>query len=168
MTEFAGAHDDFARSLAEASTAEAAYTALYRLTQAVIGVRLFTVMTVDMEAGLARRAFTSDPESYPGSGTKPIERNSWFEIVNDRQECFVANTIGDIAKVFADHELIESLGCASVMNMPVFEEGVLLATINLLAGEGYFTPDRVRRVVEELEQPSRQCVQFARDKAIPV
>lgn len=168
MTEFAGARADFARSLAKATTAEAAYAALYQLTRVVIGVRLFTVMTVDMEAGLARRAFTSDRQSYPGSGTKPIERNGWFEIIHDRQECFVANTIEDIAKVFADHELIESLGCASVMNMPVFEEGVLLATINLLAGEGYFTSDRVRRIVEELEQPSRLCVQFARDKAIPV
>lgn len=168
MTEFAGAHADFAQSLAKATTAEAAFSALYQLTQLVIGVRLFTVMTVDMEAGLARRAFTSDQQNYPGSGTKPIERNGWFEIVHDRRECFVANTIEDIAKVFADHELIESLGCASVMNMPVFGEDSLLATINLLSGEGYFTPDRVRRVVEELELPSRQCVQFARDKAIPV
>lgn len=167
MTEFARAHADFARTLADATTAEAAYAALYQLTQAVIGVRLFTVMTVDMEAGLARRAFTSDPQSYPGSGTKPIERNSWFEIVHDRQVCFVANTIGDIAKVFADHDRIASLGCGSVLNLPVFDNGSLLATINLLEGEGYFTPDRVRRVVAELSAPSRQSVQFARNKAMP-
>lgn len=168
MTEFAEAHSDFARTLAKATTAEAAYAALYQLTQAVIGVRLFTVMTVDMEAGLASRAFTSDPQSYPGSGTKPIERNSWFEIVHDRHECFVANTIEDIAKVFADHDRIASLGCGSVMNLPVFEDGTLLATINFLEGEGYFTPDRVRRVVAELSVPSRQAVLLARDKMMPV
>lgn len=165
MTEIAKAHDDFARALGEATTAEAAFAALYQLAQALVGVRLLTIMTVDMEEGLARRAFTSDPESYPGSGTKPVERNDWFEIIHDRKECFVANTLEEIAGVFADHELIGSLGCGSVMNLPVFDDGALLATINLLDREGFFTPDRVRLVQDELSAPSRQAVLTARNKA---
>ncbi|MCR9139265.1 MAG: GAF domain-containing protein [Alphaproteobacteria bacterium] len=168
MTDSAKAHDDFAVALGDAKSAEAAFLALYHLTQVLFGVRLFTVMTVDMEEGLARRAFTSDPESYPGSGTKPIERNSWFEIVHDRGEVFVANTLEDIAGVFADHELIGSLGCGSVMNLPVFDDGALLATVNLLDREGYFTPDRVQRILAELSAPSFQAVRIARDTAKPV
>lgn len=164
MTDHAKARQEFARALEDATAADAAYDALHQLAQAVIGVRLFTVMTVDMDAGLARRAFTSDPESYPNSGTKPVEMNSWFEIVHGRKESFVANSIEEIAEVFADHELIRSLGCESVMNLPVFHDGALLATINLLDREGYFTPDRVQRVSAELSGPSLESVLFAKNR----
>ncbi len=90
------------------------------LVREVIGARLFTVMLSDMKAGLARRAYTSDPENYPASGTKPTHRNEWFDIVHGERRAFVANTIDDIAKVFPDHELIKSLGCESVINLPVY------------------------------------------------
>ncbi len=163
MSDNAEAHEDFFRALESARTAEAAYAALHRLTQSLIGVRLFTVMTVDMEAGLASRAFTSDPASYPNSGTKPIEPNRWFETVQGRGESFIANTIEQIAEVFPDHALIASLGCESVMNLPVFDAGNLLATVNLLDRAGYFTPDRVRLIHSELTEPSLLSVRRARD-----
>ena len=67
-------------------------------------------MTVDMGKMLARRAYTSDPANYPCSGTKPVEMNSWFEVVHTRREMFVANTLAEIAQVFPDHALIGSLG----------------------------------------------------------
>ena len=63
-------------------------------------MRLFTIMTVDMKAMLARRAYTSDPKNYPCSGTKPVEMNRWFEIVHSRREMFVANTLAEIARSF--------------------------------------------------------------------
>ena len=122
----------FEAALAAAATPEAAFSALHRLADAVVGVRLFTVMTVDMAAGLARRAYTSDPESYPATGTKPVTMNAWFEVVHGRHEAFVANTLAEIAEVFPDHELIGSLGCGSVVNLPVLRAGRLVATVNLL------------------------------------
>lgn len=144
----------FAAALAAATSPEAAYAALYRLADAVVGARLFTVMTVDMEAGLARRAYTSDPVSYPSTGTKPVQRNAWFEVVHGRHETFVANTLADIATVFPDHELIGSLGCGSVVNLPVLRAGGLVATVNLLDAEGHYTPDRVERIASELTLPA--------------
>lgn len=165
MTDHATAHREFDRALKDAATAEAAYEALHQLAQTLIGVRLFTVMTVDVEAGLARRAFTSDPQSYPNSGTKPVEMNSWFEIVHGRQESFVANSLEEIAEVFSDHALIGSLGCESVMNLPVFDGGELLATVNLLDREGYFTTERVQAVHTELAEPALAVVLHARDKS---
>ncbi len=154
MTDTARARRAFDAELAAAATSEAAYAALHRLADAVVGARLFTVMTVDMGAGLARRAYTSDPGSYPATGTKPIEMNAWFEVVHGRHEMFVANTLADIARVFPDHELIGSLGCGSVVNLPVLRAGRLVATANLLDAEHHYTPERVERVAAELTLPA--------------
>ncbi|EYD76013.1 hypothetical protein Rumeso_02442 [Rubellimicrobium mesophilum DSM 19309] len=154
MTDFAQARRAFDAELAAAATPQETYAALHRLADALVGAKLFTVMTVDMAAGLARRAYTSDPESYPATGTKPIEMNAWFEVVHGRHEMFVANTLADIAKVFGDHELIGSLGCGSVVNLPVLRAGQLVATVNLLDAEQHYTPERVERVASELTLPA--------------
>lgn len=154
MTDIADARRSFETALAAAATPDAAYRALHHLAAAIVGARLFTVMTVDMAAGLARRTYTSDPESYPATGTKPIEMNAWFDIVHGRHDMFVANTLADIAKVFGDHELIGALGCGSVINLPVLRAGQLVATVNLLDVEHHYTPNRVALVAAELTLPS--------------
>ena len=154
--------DRFTAAISEAKASEAAWRALQDLAQSTIGSRLFTVMTVDMEAGLARRAFTSHPEAYPVSGTKPIHRDSWFEIVHGARLSFVANTIEDIAKVFPDYELIASLGCGSVLNLPVVIGDDLAATINMLDVPGHFTPARVADAEALLAVPARLCCALAR------
>ncbi len=154
MTVTVQARRMFDAELAAATTPEEAYGALHRLADALVGARLFTVMTVDMGAGLARRAYSSDPVSYPATGTKPIEMNAWFEVVHGRHEMFVANTLAEIAKVFPDHQLIGSLGCGSVVNLPVLRAGHLVATVNLLEAEGHYTPERVERIGTELTLPA--------------
>jgi GAF domain-containing protein len=112
-------------------------------------------MSVDMAAELARRAYTSDPANYPTSGTKPIRYDSWFDIVHKQRQYFVANTIEDIAKVFPDYELINSLGCQSVVNMPVVIGGELIGTVNMLDVEGHYTPERVQMIRDVLAVPAK-------------
>jgi hypothetical protein len=51
----------FQRALSAATTSEAAFEALCALAQASVGAKLFTIMTVDMSAGLACRAYTNEP-----------------------------------------------------------------------------------------------------------
>lgn len=154
---------DFDQALAAATTETEIFDALYALTQTVTKAHLFTVMTVDMEAGLARRAYTNMPEAYPTSGTKPITRDAWFAQVHDRHETFVANTISDIAAVFPDYELINSLGCQSVLNLPVVLDGNLAATVNILNGESFFTPARVQEIKMQLTGPSEAAFYRLRD-----
>ena len=144
----------FDRAIANDTGPDAAWIALETLARKVIGAKLFTTMTVDMENELARRAYTSDPVSYPASGTKPIHYDSWFDIVHRDRKSFVANTIEDIAKVFPDYELIDSLGCQSVINIPVEVGGELLGTVNCLDVTDHYTPDRVA-ASEVLKMPAR-------------
>lgn len=151
----------FDAAIARAKTAEEAFAALQTLTRATVGARLFTYMSVDMANGLARRAYSSDPENYPTSGTKPIHRDAWFDVVHKRRDYFVANTIAAIAEVFADHELIDALGCQSVVNMPVILRDELVGTVNMLDVEGYYTPERVAAIRETLSLPAKLCAAIA-------
>jgi hypothetical protein len=146
---------EFDHAIALARTPDEAFGALRALAEATVGVKLFTVMTIDMVEGVACRAYTSEPEVYPATGTKPIHQDDWFDIVHRDRRPFVANTIEEIAKFFPDHELINSLGCQSVVNLPVTLRGELVATVNMLHETGYYTPRRVDIAVRHLSMPAK-------------
>ncbi|GGX68109.1 hypothetical protein GCM10007385_41500 [Tateyamaria omphalii] len=109
-----------------------------------VGGHLFTVTVLDHGAGLAQRIYTSHPETYPVSGTKPMSQGAWTDMVIDRGETFVANTVAGFAIYFADYALIESLGCQSALNVPI-TDGRVIGTVNILDREHYFSPDEVER-----------------------
>jgi len=104
---------------------------------------LFTVSTQDIAAGLARRAYTSHPVEYPVSGTKPLTRDGWYDHCITGRRTFVANTTPEFARYFFDHALITALGLGSCINMPVADGPHVLGTVNLLAQEHHFTPERL-------------------------
>lgn len=136
--------DPFVAALAAAGGQPlAALDALGRLAETVTGARLVTLMTRDPADGSAERIWTNMPGPYPVSGRKPMNPTHWSDIVIDRHETFVANTIEDVAAVFPDWELIQSLGCESVINLPVIVGGEVLGTINCLDAAGYWTADRL-------------------------
>ncbi len=120
----------------------ATFAALEQTVQDTVGARLFTVMEIIPDRGVAVRSYTSLPDAYPVSGEKPLPDNHWSDIVLARRETFVANSIAEIAEVFPDHELIRSLGCESCLNLPVVIAGRVRGTLNILHGAGHFTPER--------------------------
>jgi hypothetical protein len=114
--------------------------------RSVVDARLFTVMVYEQKTGMARRIHTSHPQEYPVSGTKPLSRGKWSDAIVGGRRCFVANTIEAISEVFPDHELIKSLGCESVVNLPVLFAGEVIGTVNLLDRRDYYLPERVARI----------------------
>jgi hypothetical protein len=161
MTDYSQAIAQFDADIAQAKGPDAAFGALQALVQATVGAKLFTFMTVDMEAEVARRAYTSDAANYPTSGTKPIRYDSWFDIVHKERKYFFANTTVSIAKVFPDYELINSLGCQSVVNMPVVIGGELVGTVNMLDVDGYYTPERVQMIRDVIAVPAKLAAVIA-------
>ncbi len=151
----------FSRLIETATSAEQCWDALRKLFADGVGCKLFTVMTVDMKHELARRAYSSNRDAYPVSGTKPIHYDAWFDVVHRQKRSFVANTINEIAAVFPDHEKIRLLGCGSVVNLPLIVKGELVATINVLDVERHFTPERVSYIDAELAAPSLLAYQKA-------
>jgi GAF domain-containing protein len=134
-----------------------AFAALEAMTRDLIGVKLFTVMTADTDRHLSERVYSSMPDVYPVSGTKPYNETHWSEITLVNKQTFVANTIGAIAEVFDDHPLILSLGLESVINVPIIVNGAVIGTINCLHEEGYFTEERVK-AADQLKLPAAACM----------
>jgi hypothetical protein len=110
---------------------------------AALGTRLFTVTKLDEGAALFARVFTSHPVEYPVSGTKPMEKDGWYDTTIAGRRTFVANTPAEFAKYFFDHELIVSLGLGSCINVPVVDASRVLGTVNILAEAGHFTPEKL-------------------------
>ena len=133
------------------------FAALEELTRTLVGVKLFTVMTADTGNKLSERVYSNMPVAYPVSGTKPYNETHWSDITLKQRRTFVANTIEDIAKVFDDHELIRSLGCESVINVPIIIDGEVVGTINCLHEADFYTEERVK-AADALKLPGAVCM----------
>lgn len=158
--------DSFARfdlALDAAQTPDDAYGALDRLVRDTVGVDLFTIMTMDLDAMEARRIYTSDEDRYPVTGTKQITKDRWYNHVVTEQKTFVANTLEAIATVFPDAKLVGSMGLGSVVNIPVRENGTLIATVNISDVEHHYTPERVAFCETELSAPAARTIQRGKE-----
>ena len=134
-----------------------AYAALEQLAKQLVGAKLFTIMTADTTDKLSERTYSNMPDAYPVSGTKPYNETHWSEITLNQQKTFVANSIEEIARVFDDHELIKSLGCESVINVPIVVDGQVIGTLNCLHEKGFYTEEKLQ-AAEALKLPGAVCM----------
>jgi hypothetical protein len=65
-------------------------------------------------------------------GRKPFNETAWSRRLFGERRPYIGYTADDIRTVFFDHALIASLGCDSVLNIPVAHDGRVLGTLNLL------------------------------------
>jgi hypothetical protein len=130
--------------LAETGTPNQLFAELEKMVKAEVGAIIFSCSTFDLKAGQSRRVYTNMPEIYPVSGLKEIIPNAWTQVVLDQRQTFVANSLDVIKEVFPDHAIIGSLGCGSVINMPVFLSGYFLGTVNILHEPDFYTAAKVQ------------------------
>lgn len=105
-----------------------------------IGVRLFTVLAWVPQRRALRRVHSSHPEQYPVGGEKTIEvAQDWLATCIEGRRPYFGPDQAAVRQIFADHELIESLGCSSVINVPVLgDDGEVLGVLNILHAEGTY------------------------------
>ena len=127
----------------------ATFRAVDRALSEVPGHILFTILVHHPGLKESERFYTNMPEAYPVGGRKPVTDSAWMRRVIHGGEPYIGRTRDDIREVFYDHELIASLGCESVLNMPVRWAGQTMGTLNLLHRAGHYTEANlagVRRV----------------------
>ncbi|WP_410571153.1 GAF domain-containing protein [Amycolatopsis sp. cmx-4-61] len=113
--------------------------------RAELGVRLFTVLAWIPERRALRRVHSSHPAQYPVGGEKTVEvAAGWLERCITAQEPYFGPDRAAVREIFADHELIESLGCGSIINVPVVADGRTLGVLNILDAEGAYDEDSVQ------------------------
>lgn len=130
--------------------------ALNRLSDAVLGAKLFTLTAINIPAMHVRRVYSNNETAYPTGGTKPLVFDAWFEQMRTAREISVVNTAEEMVEDFPDLDLIVSLGCGAAINIPVMLGGELLGTINALDAEHFFTPDKVD-AAQALIVPALAC-----------
>lgn len=113
-----------------------------------IGSKLTTATLFDVPAGRLRRLYTQNAAAYAVGGFKPIPDNQWTETLIRRQQIYTALSLEAIAVDFADWQLIGSLGCESIANLPIVVGGQTIGAFNLLHEAGYYTPERLVRADE--------------------
>jgi GAF domain-containing protein len=136
----------FLAALAAPGQPAPVFLALETVIREEVGAKLFTLMMFDARNGVSRRVHSSHPQEYPVSGLKPLSAGVWSRTVIDERRTFVANTIEAIAEVFPDHGLIASLGCGSVVNLPVVFSGEVVGAANALDAPDHYSPERVERL----------------------
>lgn len=114
------------------------FAALDEAMGRAIGHRLFTILVIHPGAQQSQRYYSNMPDSYPVGGRKPINPTHWFAKVLGEGVPYIGYNYADISDVFFDHELIRSLGCESVLNVPVRWNGTSIGTINLLHERGWY------------------------------
>ena len=105
----------------------------------LVGHRLFTLMVLDHANGESERAYSSDPASYPVAARKRSVGTPWFEQVIGGRQHYLGRTREDIRWAFADHELIESLGCRSIINVLAIHDDEVVGSANLLHEEHHYS-----------------------------
>ncbi|MEV4054908.1 GAF domain-containing protein [Amycolatopsis sp. NPDC049688] len=113
--------------------------------RAELGVRLFTVLAWIPERRALRRVHSSHPAEYPVGGEKTVEvAAGWLDRCITAQEPYFGPDRAAVREIFADHELIESLGCGSIINVPVVDGGRTLGVLNILDAEGAYDEASVK------------------------
>jgi hypothetical protein len=140
------------RAGADAGQPTPLFDAVEQALGQIIGHKLFTLLQVH-PGGELERVYTNMPDSYPVAGRKKMGPTPWGKHVIEGQKPYLGRNAEDIRWAFFDHELIESLGCRSVINVLIQWDGRLLGTINMLHEENFYDEadlDRARPFAQAL------------------
>lgn len=117
-----------------------------------IGVILFTVLHFTDGGTRMERVYSSHPVEYPVGGSKDVATEvspEWIAVSRDAGTPYFGASPEDLENIFADAELIRSLGCGSILNVPLKNaDGHTWGTVNLCAAEGSYTQEKIDRALE--------------------
>jgi hypothetical protein len=121
----------------------ATFRAVDAALAAVVGHKLFTILIHHPGLAQSERFYSNQPDSYKVGGRKPVTDTAWMERVIVQGQPYIGRTRHDIEEVFFDYELILSLGCESVLNLPVRWQGQTVGTLNLLHRAGWYDESHI-------------------------
>ncbi|MBK3815220.1 GAF domain-containing protein [Paraburkholderia nemoris] len=130
---------------------DATLRALDEAIDALVGRTLLTVLTVYPDDDVVERSYSNMTARYPIGGFKRISDTPRLRSVLETGEVFIARTREDIIANYPDAETIFTTGCSSVLNVPVFWREQVVATVNLLHTEGFYSPSHIP-IVRSLAQ----------------
>jgi len=119
------------------------FTAVDNALGGLVGHKLFSLTVLDQQSGEAERFYSNQPDAYPVSGRKQMIDTPWFRQVIAGKQHYLGRTVADIRWAFFDHELIEQLGCGSVINVLAIHDDAVLGSANLLHEENHYAANDI-------------------------
>ncbi len=117
----------------------ASFAAIDKAVAAAIGHTLFTILIHHPALNESERFYTNMPDAYPVGGRKTTSTAPLMKLILGEGKPYIGYTRDDIVANFGDHELILSLGCESVLNMPLVWNGQAIGSMNLLHRANYYS-----------------------------
>ncbi|SOE95477.1 hypothetical protein SAMN05414139_08356 [Burkholderia sp. D7] len=130
-------------SLHRNDAVETFWKELDRGLQDAFGHKLFTVLAYDASSGLLGRVYSTQQQINPVGGRKRVTKSIWTKQVLEDGKVFRGATREDIKAVFSDYEVLWSIGCESVLNIPIRKRGIVIGSLNLLDGAGHYDEARI-------------------------
>ena len=104
----------------------------------IFGQTLFTVLAYHEASSRLCRLHSNRLDINPVGGIKRVTQSRWVDHVLRRGEIFIGSNREDIEAVFSEYEVLWSIGCESVLNIPVRRAGSTIGTLNLLGAAGLY------------------------------
>jgi transcriptional regulator with GAF, ATPase, and Fis domain len=154
-----------ARAHGAAQQPQSTFAALDDALARTVGHRLFTILVHHRAQRESERVYSNMPQAYPVQGRKPVTDSQWMQQVMGRGLPYIGRNADDIREVFYDHALILSLGCESVLNIPLRWRGETIGTLNLLHQEKWYQVHHIElaTVFAQLAVPAVMAMSHADD-----
>ena len=108
-----------ASASAQGGSADDILKALDPALNAVFGHKLYTGLLYHGPDVGVERYYSNQPETYLVGGRKPPNDLPWTQQLLVEGRPYIGYDANDIREVFFDHEIIFSLGCEAILNIPV-------------------------------------------------
>ncbi|WP_371748078.1 GAF domain-containing protein [Cupriavidus sp. AcVe19-6a] len=130
-------------ALRQAREPAAALDAIGAATLRTLGPGLLTINAWHADVHRIERLWSSDTAAYPVGGHKTKGDSPWRRQLLERGEVFVGEGDDALAAVFDDVQVIRTLGCTAVVNVPLGYQGSVIGTFNYLADRAIWSAAEV-------------------------
>jgi hypothetical protein len=137
---------DLVNLLAAPRQPQTLFQAVDSTTKSRVGHKIFTLLYI--HGSEVAHIYSNQPAAYPVVGRKPMGPTPWGALVMEGRQPFLGRDMEAIRWMFSDHALLASLGCGSVINIPIVYNDEAIGTMNLLDAEHHYTEADVPKVAE--------------------
>jgi hypothetical protein len=112
--------------------AENSFRMLDQYLKMSVGHTLMTILKIDTSELFSERIYTSNPTLFSSNGKKALDAAPQMRKVIAAGRPLIVNGRDAIRASFPDYDLIFSLGCECIINVPLRWQGKTIANVNVL------------------------------------
>ncbi len=105
-----------------------------------------TILKIDASESFSERIYSSKPDLFSSGGQKALDTAPQMRKVIAAGRPLVVDGRDAIRASFPDHNLIFSLGCECIINVPLRWQGKTVANVNVLGPKGAYDNENAIKI----------------------